>query len=121
MKAEKLGCSDKDYKDFIKEGETRYDQFHGRYAKEFDSTYLCPRRLPPPPPQECARLMGFEKPEFDRNENDKDFRIVCADNNAYKQFGNSVVMSVFRVVAQLMAPHIRDVVATEESRKGNAA
>ncbi|EPP5372720.1 DNA cytosine methyltransferase, partial [Vibrio cholerae] len=70
---------------------------------------------------ECARLMGFEKPEFDRNENDKDFRIVCADNNAYKQFGNSVVMSVFRVVAQLMAPHIRDVVATEESRKGNAA
>ncbi|WP_333779504.1 hypothetical protein, partial [Vibrio cholerae] len=45
MKAEKLGCSDKDYKDFIKEGETRYDQFHGRYAKEFDSTYLIPRRL----------------------------------------------------------------------------
>nr|WP_156168193.1 DNA (cytosine-5-)-methyltransferase [Grimontia sp. AD028] len=118
MKAENPECTDKDYKDFIKEGEARYDQLHGRYAEEFDSTHLTPRRLTP---QECARLMGFEKPEFDRNENDTDFRIVCADNNAYKQFGNSVVVSVFRAVAQLMAPHIRNVLDTEKSRQGNAA
>ncbi|WP_349356756.1 DNA (cytosine-5-)-methyltransferase [Shewanella jiangmenensis] len=118
MKAQNPGCSEKDYKEFIKDGESRYDDLHGRYAKEFDPTYLTPRRLTP---QECARLMGFEKPEFDRTENDTDFRIVCADNNAYKQFGNSVVVSVFRAVAQLMAPHIRDVVVAEKNRKKNAA
>lgn len=40
-----------------------------------------PRRLTP---RECARLMGFSD----------DFRIVCSDTRAYKQFGNSVVVPV---------------------------
>ncbi|CAE6941020.1 hypothetical protein [Vibrio sp. B1FLJ16] len=50
--------------------------------------------------------MGFEKPVPDRTEQDKDFRIVCADTADYKQFGNSVVAPVFRAVAQLMKPFI---------------
>ena len=87
----------------VKDGEKKYDEKYGRYAPEFDSLYKTPRRLTP---RECARLMGFEKPEFDREANDTDFRIVCADTAAYKQFGNSVVVPVFRAVAQLIKKHM---------------
>ena len=50
--------------------------------------------------------MGFEKPEFDRTRYDHDFKIVCANASAYKQFGNSVVVPVFRAVAKLLRPAI---------------
>lgn len=40
-----------------------------------------PRRLTP---RECARLMGFSE----------DFKIVVSDSQAYKQFGNSIVVPV---------------------------
>lgn len=53
-----------------------------------------PRRLTP---RECARLMGF----------DDDFVIPVSDTQAYKQFGNSVVVPAISAVAQLMAPHIQ--------------
>ena len=99
FKAEHPNASEAEYKEMIKTGEEKYDNAVGRYAKEFDALYKTPRRLTP---QECARLMGFEKPEFDRNEHDTDFRIVCADASAYKQFGNSVVVPVFRAVAKLI-------------------
>ena len=56
-----------------------------------------PRRLTP---RECARLMGFEKPGR------TDFRIPVSDTQAYRQFGNAVVIPVVRAVAQLMNPHI---------------
>lgn len=46
-----------------------------------------PRRLTP---RECARLMGF--PE--------DFKIVVSDTQAYKQFGNSVVVPVVEHIAR---------------------
>ena len=52
-----------------------------------------PRRLTP---RECARLMGFPK----------DFRIEVSDTQAYKQFGNSVVVPVIKAVARGMAPHV---------------
>ncbi len=52
-----------------------------------------PRRLTP---RECARLMGYPD----------DFRIPVSDTRAYKQFGNSVVMPVFREVARIMKPWI---------------
>ena len=52
-----------------------------------------PRRLTP---RECARLMGF----------DDDFVIPVSDTQAYKQFGNSVVVPAIAAVAQLMSPHI---------------
>ncbi|MEX0382790.1 DNA (cytosine-5-)-methyltransferase [Spiribacter sp. 1M153] len=52
-----------------------------------------PRRLTP---RECARLMGF---------ND-DFRIPVSDTQAYRQFGNSVVVPVIRRIARAMVPHL---------------
>ncbi len=56
-----------------------------------------PRRLSP---RECARLMGFEKP------GKTDWKIPVSDTQAYRQFGNAVVVPVVRAVAQLMHPHI---------------
>lgn len=52
-----------------------------------------PRRLTP---RECARLMGFPD----------SFRIPVSDTQAYRQFGNSVVMPVMREVARIMMPHL---------------
>lgn len=52
-----------------------------------------PRRLTP---RECARLMGFPD----------DFQIPVSDTQAYKQFGNSVVVPVIRTIATAMRPHI---------------
>lgn len=56
-----------------------------------------PRRLTP---RECARLMGYDKPTGN------EFRIPVSDTQAYKQFGNSVVVPVFAAVAKLMKPYI---------------
>jgi DNA (cytosine-5)-methyltransferase 1 len=63
-----------------------------------------PRRLTP---RECARLMGFE---------DK-FKIVVSDTQAYRQFGNSVVVPVIKAVAQLMKPHIIRLVKKAQNGK----
>ncbi|MGX9517825.1 DNA (cytosine-5-)-methyltransferase [Vibrio mediterranei] len=101
-----------EYKAAVKAWEKLYDREKGRYAPEFDATYKTPRRLTP---KECARLMGFEKPDQDRGENDSDFRIVCADASAYKQFGNSVVVPVFRAVALLIKPFICKAKALDNS------
>ena len=60
-----------------------------------------PRRLTP---RECARLMGFEKP------GQAPFRIPVSDTQAYRQFGNSVVVPVFAAVAQLLEPWIQEAV-----------
>ncbi|MBB1489180.1 DNA (cytosine-5-)-methyltransferase [Oceanospirillum sediminis] len=65
-----------------------------------------PRRLTP---RECARLMGFEA------ENTSDFRIPVSDTQAYKQFGNSVVVPVFSAVARLMKDRIYQAVALRQS------
>lgn len=59
-----------------------------------------PRRLTP---RECARLMGF--PDT--------FRIPVSDTQAYRQFGNSVVMPVMREVARIMMPHVRAVLSDQ--------
>lgn len=56
-----------------------------------------PRRLTP---LECARLMGFTEPQG------TDFRIPVSDTQAYRQFGNAVVVPVVKAVAKLMKPHI---------------
>ena len=53
-----------------------------------------PRRLTP---RECARLMGF----------DDSYKIVVSDTQAYKQFGNSVVVPVIKAVAKAMEPYIK--------------
>jgi DNA (cytosine-5)-methyltransferase 1 len=62
-----------------------------------------PRRLTP---QECARLMGFDKP------GETNFVIPVSDTQAYRQFGNSVVVPVFRAVAELIKPKIYEAVKT---------
>lgn len=61
-----------------------------------------PRRLTP---RECARLMGF--PDT--------FKIVVSDTQAYKQFGNSVVVPVIEAVARHMKPHIMTLKHYEET------
>ncbi len=58
-----------------------------------------PRRLTP---RECARLMGFDKPGA------TEFQIPVSDTQAYKQFGNAVVVPVVEAVARHMAPFIRE-------------
>jgi len=62
-----------------------------------------PRRLTP---RECARLMGFPD----------DFKIPVSDTQAYRQFGNSVVVPVIREVARIMRPHI--LALAEQARTG---
>ena len=56
-----------------------------------------PRRLTP---RECARLMGFDRPS------ENSFVIPVSDTQAYKQFGNSVIVPVAQTVARHMKPFI---------------
>ena len=64
-----------------------------------------PRRLTP---RECARLMGFDRPGQPL------FKIPVSDTQAYRQFGNSVVVPVVETVARLMAPWIVEGDAVQE-------
>lgn len=52
-----------------------------------------PRRMTP---RECARIMGYRDT----------FKIPVSDTQAYKQFGNSVVVPVIEEIAYIMKPHI---------------
>jgi DNA (cytosine-5)-methyltransferase 1 len=63
-----------------------------------------PRRLTP---RECARLMGFDAPRG------SSWKIEVSDTQAYRQFGNAVVVPVIRAVANLMKPHIIETVRAE--------
>ncbi len=54
-----------------------------------------PRRLTP---RECARLQGFPD----------DFKIPVSDTQAYKQFGNSVVVPLMENVAKLIVKKIEE-------------
>jgi len=56
-----------------------------------------PRRLTP---RECARLMGFDKPTG------SSFKIPVSDTQAYRQFGNAVVVPVVKHLARYMAPYL---------------
>lgn len=68
-----------------------------------------PRRLTP---RECARLMGFDKPDGQK------FMIPVSDTQAYRQFGNAVVVPVVQAIARKMKPHIVDAVgACEDSNR----
>lgn len=58
-----------------------------------------PRRLTP---RECARLMGFDLP------GESSFQIPVSDTQAYRQFGNSVVVQAAEAVARHMKPHIME-------------
>jgi DNA (cytosine-5)-methyltransferase 1 len=67
-----------------------------------------PRRLTP---RECARLMGYDKADGYA------FKIPVSDTQAYKQFGNSVVVPVFSAVAKLMKPHIKAAIDVKSKKK----
>lgn len=70
-----------------------------------------PRRLTP---RECARLMGFDEP------GGRQFIIPVSDTQAYRQFGNSVVVPVVRAVARHMLPWLIDrpeITAEQSHRK----
>jgi len=56
-----------------------------------------PRRLTP---RECARLMGFDRPGA------KSFSIAVSDTQAYRQFGNAVVVPLVSWIASEMRPYI---------------
>ncbi|MGU9865602.1 DNA cytosine methyltransferase [Kluyvera ascorbata] len=82
-------------------------------AKHFDdpqNQLRRPRRLTP---RECARLMGFESPQG------YGFRIPVSDTQAYRQFGNSVIVPVFAAVARLLQSRILQAVALRDSETGD--
>jgi DNA (cytosine-5)-methyltransferase 1 len=60
-----------------------------------------PRRLTP---RECARIQGFPD----------DFIIPVSDNQAYKQFGNSVAVPLIQAVAESI---VKELLKINESRK----
>lgn len=60
-----------------------------------------PRRLTP---RECARLQGFPD----------DFKIPVSDTQAYKQFGNSVVVPLMENVAKLIVKKLAELENPEE-------
>lgn len=64
-----------------------------------------PRRLTP---RECARLMGFDRKK-------RKFLIPVSDTQAYKQFGNSVVVPVMEEMARIMKPYIMDLIEYEKT------
>jgi DNA (cytosine-5)-methyltransferase 1 len=77
-----------------------------RYYKDGSEVLIEQKGLPPRrlTPRECARLMGFDEPQG------AEFRIQVSDTQAYRQFGNAVVVPVVRAVAKLMAPHIHSTI-----------
>lgn len=66
-----------------------------------------PRRLTP---RECARLMGFDTLRGSK------FKIPVSDTQAYRQFGNAVVVPVVRAVANFMKPYLFEALAMEDDR-----
>jgi DNA (cytosine-5)-methyltransferase 1 len=59
-----------------------------------------PRRLTP---RECARLMGYPD----------SYKIPVSDTQAYRQFGNSVVVPVMNEVARIMVPNVLSLLEQE--------
>jgi DNA (cytosine-5)-methyltransferase 1 len=82
-----------------------------RYYKDGSEILIDQGELVPPrrlTPRECARLMGWK---------DDELKIVVSDTQAYKQFGNSVVVPVVEAVAKAMKPHVIALRAKREARQ----
>lgn len=69
-----------------------------------------PRRLTP---LECARLMGFDR-------GDRRWKIPVSDTQAYRQFGNAVVVPVVEFLAQAMKPHLETALSSETGARVTA-
>jgi DNA (cytosine-5)-methyltransferase 1 len=102
-------------------GDDRARTLSARYHKDgseilIDTAGPLPRRLTP---VECSRLMGFVPPLLPQEGDaevfpDTDFEIPVSDTQAYRQFGNSVVVPVIRHLATALVAQIG-------SREGLAA
>ena len=68
-----------------------------------------PRRLTP---RECARLMGFDR-------DGREWIIPVSDTQAYRQFGNAVVVPVVEAIAQHMRPSLEYALERESAQTGN--
>lgn len=66
-----------------------------------------PRRLTP---RECARLMGFDLP------GEPCFEIPVSDTQAWRQFGNAVVVPVVAAIAAEMRPFILESISEKTTR-----
>ncbi|MDX1460585.1 MAG: DNA (cytosine-5-)-methyltransferase [Xanthomonadales bacterium] len=66
-----------------------------------------PRRLTP---RECARLMGFDRPLS------SNWKIPVSDTQAYRQFGNAVVVPVIEKLADYLDPFIEQSIAAPQSQ-----
>ncbi len=69
-----------------------------------------PRRLTP---LECARLMGFDR-------GDRRWHIPVSDTQAYRQFGNAVVVPVVEFLAQAMKPHLETALSLAQRAGGGS-
>jgi DNA (cytosine-5)-methyltransferase 1 len=65
-----------------------------------------PRRLTP---RECARLMGFDS-------DTRKYKIVVSDTQAYRQFGNAVVVPVVAELARIVKPYVMAMKEVEDGR-----
>lgn len=70
-----------------------------------------PRRLTP---LECARLMGFDRGE-------RRWQIGVSDTQAYRQFGNAVVVPVVEFLANAMKPYLAAALANAQQSDENRA
>lgn len=69
-----------------------------------------PRRLTP---EECAALQGYPIYPINCDDPKHSFKITVSDNQAYKQFGNSVVMPLIQVISKELK---KSLIAYEQSR-----
>ena len=66
-----------------------------------------PRRLTP---VECARLMGFAH-------GDREWHIPVSDTQAYRQFGNAVVVPAVEALARYMEPSIMKMLELDRKQR----
>jgi DNA (cytosine-5)-methyltransferase 1 len=86
-----------------------------RYYKDGSEVLIAqtgkrPRRLTP---LECARLMGFDR-------GDRRWKIPVSDTQAYRQFGNAVVVPVVEFLAQAMKQYIGTALSNKTSHPAGA-
>ena len=81
-----------------------------RYHKDgaeilIDTGNEIPRRLTP---LECCRLMGFPKKYQEFFTRNGEIKQPVSDTQAYRQFGNSVVVPVINEIARLIIKKLND-------------
>ena len=102
------------YSMFGPEGVTR--TLSARYHKDGSEVLVeqkgtRPRRLTP---TECARLMGFEH-------GNRKWHIPVSDTQAYRQFGNAVVVPVVEAIARFMEPSLMEMLEIDRAQKAAPA